>query len=260
MPKRFLKMKKSGEKIAALTAYDATFAAAVCAAGADFMLVGDSLGMVVQGRRDTLGVRLSDTAYHTRAVVAGAPPAFVIADMPFATFQESPARAFANAARLLAAGASMVKLEGGQEMAETVNFLTARGVPVCAHVGLMPQFVRASGGYALCGRAAAEAERVKADALAMQDAGAALVVLEMLPRALAAEITAALALPTIGIGCGAECDGQILVLYDLLGLTGGGKRFVRDFLRDAGSIQDAIAAYVAAVKAGDFPAAENTFQ
>ena len=252
-------MKQAGEKIAALTAYDAAFAAAVAAAGADFILVGDSLGMVVQGKKDTLGVRLNEVVYHIRCVVAGAPAAFVVGDMPFGSFQATPEQAFAAAVKLMAAGAAMVKIEGGAEMAETVRFLTMRGVPVCAHIGLLPQQVRASGGYVVQGRDDENADRLRKEALSMQAAGAALIVLELMPRVLARDISVAVAVPTIGIGSGGDCDGQILVLPDILGLTGGNKRFVRNFMQDDNSIQGAIGDYVRAVKTGDFPQEENAF-
>lgn len=257
MPQRFAQMKQDGEKIAALTAYDATTARLLAAAGVDLILVGDSLGMVIKGEKDTLNVKVSEVAYHVRAVVAGAPQAFVVGDMPFASFQESPQRAFANAAKLLAAGAAMVKVEGGAEMAETVRFLTGRGVPVCAHVGLLPQSVRASGGYKVQGRGEEEAQRVTADALQMQEAGAALAVLELLPAPLAADISRRLDIPTIGIGSGGDCDGQILVVQDLLGMSARKLRFARNFLADCNAIGEAVAAYVRAVKEGSFPAAEH---
>ena len=263
-------MKQNGEKIAALTAYDATFAAVLAARGVDMMLVGDSLGMVLQGRRDTLAVSLADIRRHVADVVAGAPNAFVVGDMPFGSFQRGPDFAFANAAKLMSAGAAMVKIEGGELFAPTVRFVTERGVPVCAHVGLMPQSARADGGFKVQGRGEENAKRIVNDALAMQDAGAAMIVLELIPAALAGEISAKLEIPAIGIGSGAECDGQILVLHDMLGLCTQ-KRFTRDFLsavagkgksggNEAGGwIGDAAAEYVRAVKAGEFPAAENTF-
>lgn len=258
MPKRFLKLKQNGEKIAALTAYDAPSARLQAAAGIDCILVGDSLGMVIQGKKDTLGVRLSHIVYHIQAVLAGAPDAFIIGDMPFGTYQASPPRAFANAAKLITAGAAMVKIEGGSEMAPTVQFLTQRGIPVCAHVGLLPQQIRASGGYAVQGRGEQEAHRVTEDARHMQQSGAAMVVLELLPQQLAAAISARLTIPTIGIGSGPHCDGQILVMHDILGLSDKKLRLARNFLADAGDIAGAFAAYVRAVKSGAFPAPENT--
>ena len=259
MPKRFTTLKEAGEKIALLTAYDATAARLQEKAGVDAMLVGDSLGMVVKGEKDTLNVRISEVAYHVRAVVAGAPNTFVIGDMPFGSFQQSPQHAFANAARLLTAGANMVKIEGGEDMAETVDFLVRRGVPVCAHVGLMPQSVRASGGYAVQGRGDA-AKQVHADALSMQNAGAGMVVLELLPEALAQEITQNLAIPTIGIGSGRHCDGQVLVMQDMLGMSERHLRFTHNFLAERSSIAEAFDLYVKAVKAGGFPSDEHAVQ
>lgn len=260
MPRRFLRMKSEGEKIAALALYDASLARAAGAAKIDLLLVGDSLGMVAQGRRDTLAVRPRDILYHLECVLRGAPDSFVVADMPFGSFQRSPESAFACAARFLAAGASMVKIEGGELFAPTASFLAARGIPVCAHVGLQPQRVRALGGYAVQGRGDAAAQVVE-DAKKMAAAGAMLIVLEMLPRDLAARVTDELGIPTVGIGSGDACDGQILVAADALGIDGGGgkKRFTRDFLRDAEGIQDAFARYAAAVKQGEFPAADNSF-
>ena len=252
-------MKAEGKKIAVLTAYDATFARLLADAGVDALLVGDSLGMVVQGATDTLSVRLAEVAYHIRCARAGAPQAVIIGDMPFGSFQSSPERAFAAAAKLLAAGASMIKIEGGEIFAPTVRFLTERGVPVCAHVGLMPQWVRMQGGYKVQGRGDA-AERVRADAHSMEQAGASLMVLEMIPSALAADITADITAATIGIGSGAACDGQVLVLHDMLGLSPGTpKKIVKNFMADAASVQEAVAHYVRAVKNGTFPAAENSF-
>ena len=252
-------MKAEGKKIAVLTAYDATFARLLADAGVDALLVGDSLGMVVQGATDTLSVRLAEVAYHIRCVRAGAPQAVIIGDMPFGSFQSSPERAFAAAAKLMAAGASLVKIEGGETFAPTVRFLTERGVPVCAHVGLMPQWVRMQGGYKVQGRGDS-AERVRADAQSMEQAGASLMVLEMIPSALAADITADITAATIGIGSGAACDGQVLVLHDMLGLSPGApKKIVKNFMTDAASVQEAVAHYVRAVKNGTFPAAENSF-
>ena len=264
-------MKQNGEKIAALTAYDATFAAVLAARGVDMMLVGDSLGMVLQGRRDTMAVTLvrhSPTCRRCCRRRAGR--LLCWATCPSAPFSAAPTLPFANAAKLISAGAAMVKIEGGELFAPTVRFVTERGVPVCAHVGLMPQSARADGGFKVQGRDEKNAKRIVNDALAMQDAGAAMIVLELIPAALAGEISAKLEIPTIGIGSGADCDGQILVLHDMLGLCPQ-KRFTRDFLsavagksgggggEAGGWIGDAAAEYVRAVKAGEFPAAENTF-
>lgn len=252
-------MQRAGEKIAALTCYDAGFAALLDGAGVDVLLVGDSLGMVIQGRASTVPVTLADMVYHTRCVAAGTRRALIVADLPFGSYQASAQQAFASAAALLAAGAHMVKLEGGAVMAETVEFLTRRGVPVCGHVGLLPQSVNQLGGYPVQGRDPAAAARIRDDARALEDAGAGLVVLESVPAALAADITARLAVPTIGIGAGAACGGQVLVLYDALGIYPAPPRFARNFLAGAASIEAAVRAYVAAVKDGSFPAPEQAF-
>jgi len=254
------RMRAGGEKIAMLTCYDASFAQLCDAAGVDALLIGDSLGMVLQGHDSTLPVKLEDIAYHTASVARGSRRPLVIADMPFGSFQESPQQALRNAVTLLAAGAQMVKLEGGVDMAETTRFLSSRGIPVCAHVGLTPQSVHQLGGYRVQGRDESGAARLLADALAQQDAGAGLLVLEALPAALAAEATSRLAIPTIGIGASRQCSGQVLVLHDMLDISAGRKaRFVRNFLSGQPSIAAAIAAYVAAVKDGSFPAAEHCY-
>ena len=253
-------LRKQDEKIAMLTCYDASFAALLEAQGVDVLLVGDSLGMVLQGHETTLPVTLDDMVYHTACVARGAKLAFVIADMPFGTFQINPQETFAHAARLMAAGAQMVKLEGGAEMAETVHFLTSRGIPVCGHIGLTPQSVHQLGGYRVQGKNAEAAQRLIADALALQQAGAGIIVLEAVPAALAADITEQLTIPTIGIGAGAGCAGQVLVLHDMLGIYPGKKaRFVKDFMSGADSIQDAVKHYVSEVKNCNFPAAEHSF-
>lgn len=254
------KMKASGEKIAMLTCYDASFARACDAAGIESILIGDSLGMVVQGHDSTLPVTITDMAYHTACVVRGCDRPQIITDMPFGSFQESPQTAYRNAVTLMAAGAQMVKLEGGVEMADTTRFLTSRGIPVCAHVGLTPQSVHQLGGYRVQGKNDAGAAQLMTDALAQQDAGASLIVLEAIPSALAAEVTAKLAIPTIGIGAGKECSGQVLVMHDMLDVTGGKKaRFVRNFMAGRDSITGAFAAYVAAVKDGSFPGPEHCY-
>jgi len=252
-------MRGRDEKIAVLTCYDASFARVLDAAGVDVLLVGDSLGMVVQGHASTLPVKLAEMAYHTRCVAAGAERAFIVADLPFGSYQPSPERAFVASARLMAAGAHMVKLEGGAVMVETVAFLTQRGIPVCAHVGLLPQSVNQLGGYRVQGRDEAAAAQLVADACALEAAGAGLIVLEMVPAALAQAVTAALTIPTIGIGAGADCSGQVLVLYDLLGLYPRAPKFSKNFLEGRDSIEAAVHTYVAAVKDGSFPAAEHTF-
>jgi len=253
-------MRQRGEKIAMLTCYDASFAALLEAAGVDVLLVGDSLGMVLQGRETTLPVTLAEMVYHTECVARGAKQAFIIADMPFGTSQISPQDTFAHAAKLMAAGAQMVKLEGGAVMLETVRFLTSRGIPVCAHIGLTPQSVHQLGGYRVQGREEAAAKILLADALALEQAGAGLIVLEAMPALLAAEVTAQLTIPAIGIGAGANCSGQVLVLYDMLDIYPGKKpRFVKNFMQGADSIAQAVGCYVAEVKDGRFPALENSF-
>lgn len=254
------RLRAAGEKLVMLTAYDASFAALADAAGVELLLVGDSLGMVVQGHDSTLPVTLEHIAYHTAAVARGAKRALVIADMPFGSYQESPAQALRNAVPLLAAGAQMVKLEGGGPMAETVRFLVERGVPVCGHVGLTPQSVHQLGGYRVQGKSEDAAEALLGDARALQQAGAAMIVLEAIPAALAKRTTAALAIPTIGIGAGTDCAGQVLVSYDMLDIYPGRKaRFVKNFLAESGSVAGAIQAYVKAVKTGAFPGPEHAF-
>ena len=255
------RMHAAGEKIAMLTCYDASFAQLCEASGIDALLIGDSLGMVLQGHDTTLPVSVADIAYHTSAVARGSQKALIIADLPFGSFQECPQQAFRNAATLMAAGAQMVKLEGGAYMAETVRFLVERGVPVCAHIGLTPQSVHQLGGYRVQGKSESGAAQMKADAHALEEAGAAMVVLEMVPATLAAELTATLStMATIGIGAGKDCDGQVLVLHDMLGIyPGKTARFVRNFMVGATSIDDAVARYAAAVKDGSFPAAEHTY-
>ena len=253
-------MRDKGEKIAVLTCYDACFAALLEANGVDVLLVGDSLGMVLQGHETTLPVTLDEMVYHTACVARGSKQAFIIADMPFGTFQVSPEKTFEHAARLMAAGAHMVKLEGGAVMAETIAFLTGRGIPVCAHIGLTPQSVHQMGGYRVQGKNAADAQRLLNDAASVAQAGAGMLVLETIPALLAAEITAQLTIPTIGIGAGVECSGQVLVLHDMLDIYPGKKaRFVKNYMQGAQSIADAVARYVREVKAGVFPGTEHSF-
>jgi 3-methyl-2-oxobutanoate hydroxymethyltransferase len=257
---RIAEMHKAGEKITMLTCYDASFAALLDRVGLDVLLIGDSLGMVLQGHASTLPVTLADIAYHVAAVVRGASHPLIIADMPFGSYHESPAQALRSAASLMRAGAQMVKLEGGEWVAETVRFLCERGIPVCAHLGFTPQSVHALGGFKVQARTAASAERMRADALALSSAGAKMLVLEMVPATIATEITSALTIPTIGIGAGAGCSGQVLVLYDILGIyPKRSPRFVRNFMLGAQSIDDAVSAYVAAVKDGSFPTPEHSF-
>jgi 3-methyl-2-oxobutanoate hydroxymethyltransferase len=255
------KMRAEGRKIAMLTCYDASFAALSERAGVDVLLIGDSLGNVVQGQTSTLPVSLEHMVYHTQCVARGAKRAWIIADLSFGSYQESPSQAMRNAAALMAAGAHMVKLEGGAYMAETVRFLVERGVPVCAHVGLTPQSVFQLGGYRIQGKTEESAAQMLRDVKALEDAGAAMVVLEMVPAVLAGQITRALSrMATIGIGGGAECDGQVLVLHDMLGIyPGKTARFVRNFMDGATSIEEAIGRYVAAVRDGSFPAPEHTY-
>lgn len=253
-------MRDRGEKIAALTCYDASFATLLETAGVDLLLIGDSLGMVLQGRETTLPVTIDDMAYHTACVASGSRQAFILADMPFGTFQVSPRETFVHASRLLAAGAQMVKIEGGAEMIETVAFLTGRGIPVCGHLGLTPQSVHQLGGYRVQGKSADAAIRLRESALALQEAGAGMLVLEAIPATLAAEITRSLTIPVIGIGAGVGCSGQVLVLHDMLGIYPGKKpRFVKNFMIGATSIADAVGRYVAEVKSGVFPAKEHGF-
>lgn len=253
-------MPGRGDKIAMLTCYDASFAALLEASGVDVLLVGDSLGMVLQGLDSTLPVTLADMVYHTNCVARGAKSAFIVSDMPFGTSQVSPGKTFEHAAKLMAAGAQMVKLEGGAAMLVTVRFLTSRGIPVCAHIGLTPQSVHQLGGYRVQGRESAAAQQLRDDAAALEQAGAGMLVLEMVPALLAAEITAQLTIPTIGIGAGAACSGQVLVLYDMLDIYPGKKaRFVKNYMQGAASISDAVNLYVAEVRNGTFPAPEHCF-
>ena len=253
-------MRDKAEKIAVLTCYDASFAALLEAGGVDVLLVGDSLGMVLQGHETTLPVTLDEMVYHTACVARGSKQAFIVADMPFGTFQVSPEKTFEHAARLMAAGAQMVKLEGGAAMVDTIAFLAQRGVPVCGHIGLTPQSVHQMGGYRVQGKDSAGARRLLQDAVAVEQAGAGLLVLEGIPALLAAEITAQLTIPTIGIGAGAACSGQVLVLHDMLDIYPGKKaRFVKNYMQGAASIAEAVARYVEEVKAGMFPGVEHTF-
>jgi 3-methyl-2-oxobutanoate hydroxymethyltransferase len=252
-------LRDSGEKIAMLTCYDASFAALMDRAGVEVLLVGDSLGMVCQGHTSTLPVTLNDVMYHTASVARGNQTAFLVADMPFGTYA-TPQAAFENAVKLMQAGAQMVKIEGGAWLVETVRFLTERAVPVCAHLGLTPQSVHQFGGYKVQGKTTEAADQLKADALALQAAGASLLVLEAIPSNLGKEVTELLAIPTIGIGAGPDCSGQVLVMHDMLGTFPGRKaRFVRNFMEGQGNIEAAVRAYIAAVKDKSFPAPEHCF-
>lgn len=255
------KMHREGERITMLTAYDASFAALCSNAGVDAILVGDSLGNTMQGRSTTLPVTLENMIYHTKCVARGSSRSFVLSDMPFGTYHETPAQAMHNAAKLMAAGAQMVKLEGGAFLAETVHFLVERGIPVCAHIGFTPQAVHHLGGYRVQGRSQDTAEKLKADAIALEQAGASFIVMEMVPAALAGEVTKSLdKAATIGIGAGPHCDGQVLVLQDILGVfPGSSPRFSKNFMQGASSIAEAIAGYVKAVKEKSFPAEDHCF-
>jgi 3-methyl-2-oxobutanoate hydroxymethyltransferase len=251
---RIREMHAAGEKIAMLTCYDALFARGLDDAGVDILLVGDSLGTVLQGHPTTLPVSIDDMIYHTSCVARGNKTAWLIADMPFGSYQESPEQALHNAVRLMQAGAQMVKLEGGSVFAPIVKHLVQRGIPVCAHLGFTPQSVHALGGYRVQGRDETSASKLIDDAAELAAAGAEMLVLEMVSATLAREVTKALSIPTIGIGAGVSCSGQVLVLHDMLGLTfGKPARFVRNFLEGGNSIEAAVKQYVADVKAGTFP-------
>ena len=254
------KMKAEGVKIASLTAYDASFAALLDGAGVDAVLVGDSLGNVIQGHATTVPVTVDDIVYHTRNVARGLKRAFLMADMPFISFP-TPGIALANAARLMQeGGAKMVKLEGSSTQADIVRYLTDNGVPVCAHLGLRPQFVHKLGGFPTQGRDPADAKQMLKDAQVLEQAGADMILLEKVPSSLAAKITAKVRVPVIGIGAGPKVDGQILVLYDMLDITPGKRaKFVRNFMSGAASPAAAVAAYVKAVRDGSYPAAEHSF-
>lgn len=254
------KLRDEGTPIATLTAYDASFAALLDTAGIECILVGDSLGMVVQGHDSTLPVTLEHVAYHTACVARGARQTFIAADLPFGSYQVSPQQAFESAVKLMTSGAHMVKIEGGLEMAETVNFLSSRGVPVWAHIGLQPQSVNRLGGYRVQGRSAEAEKRILAEAAALEAAGAGMLLLEAIPAKLGREITAAARIPTIGIGAGPDCSGQILVLHDMLEVFPGKKaRFVKNYMHGAASIAEAVRNYVGEIKARRFPAAEHCF-
>jgi len=252
-------MRAAGNKITMLTCYDASFASLMDRCGVEVLLIGDSLGMVCNGHNSTLPVTVAEVAYHTAAVARGSKSAMVLADMPFGSYA-TPQAAFDNAVKLIQAGAHMVKLEGGAWLADTVRFLTERAVPVCAHLGLTPQSVHQLGGYKVQGKTIESADQLKADAKLLQAAGASMVVLEAIPTGLGKEVTDLLTMPTIGIGAGPDCSGQVLVMHDLLGVFPGRKaRFVKNFMDGQTSIDAAVTAYVTAVKDGSFPAAEHCF-
>lgn len=251
-------MKKAGEKISCLTAYDASFAVLLDQAGIEVILVGDSLGMVVQGHASTIPVSIDDMTYHTRCVASARKRALVVADLPFASYA-TPKQALKNAAQLMQiGGAQMVKLEGAKF--EVIEFLVAQGIPVCGHLGLLPQSVNRLGGYKVQGREPADAKKILEDAIAIERAGAGLLILECVPSLLAGEITRTLGIPVIGIGAGPGCDGQVLVLYDMLNISVGNRpRFSKNFMAEADSIEDAIRRYHQAVKNSAFPAAEHSY-
>ncbi|TFW20733.1 3-methyl-2-oxobutanoate hydroxymethyltransferase [Duganella callida] len=252
-------LRAAGEKITMLTAYDASFASLMERCGVEILLIGDSLGMVCAGHQSTLPVTVDDIVYHTASVARGAKSAMIVADLPFGAYG-TPESAYANAVRAMQAGAHMIKIEGGAWLADTVKFLTDRAVPVCAHLGLTPQSVHQLGGYKVQGKTTESADLLKADALKMQAAGASLLVLEAIPSGLGKEVTDLLSIPTIGIGAGPDCSGQVLVMHDLLGVFPGRKaRFVKNFMEGQTSIEAAFSAYVAAVKDGSFPALEHCF-
>lgn len=252
--------KHEGRKLAMLTAYDAGFARVMDAAGVDLILVGDSLGMVVQGEGNTLSVTVDDIAYHTACVARAASRALIISDFPFQA-DASVDRALEAAVKFLQSGAGMVKLEGAGHKLEVIRYLTEREIPVCAHLGLTPQSVLRFGGFKVQGRGEAAADKLLREAQKVEEAGAALLVLEGVPAPVAAKITETIGIPTIGIGAGAQCDGQVLVLHDMLGLDSGHRRprFVKDFLAEGGSVAAAMTAYCEAVRDGSFPAEEHTY-
>jgi len=251
--------REQGRRIAMVTCYDASFAHLLSEAGVDMILIGDSLGMVVQGHDSTLPVTVSDIAYHTACVARARPRSMVVADMPYGSYHESPEQAYRNAAVLMQSGAQMVKIEGGLWVAPTVQFLVQRGIPVCAHLGLTPQSVHALGGYRVQGRGPAGAQMID-EAQALEAAGASVVLVELIPSPLGQALTAALSVPTIGIGAGPGTTGQVLVLHDLLDVTPGRKaRFVKNYMALGGSVQRAVALFVQEVKSGAYPGPEHGF-
>ncbi|WP_193317591.1 3-methyl-2-oxobutanoate hydroxymethyltransferase [Janthinobacterium violaceinigrum] len=252
-------LRAAGEKITMLTCYDASFASLMDRCGVEILLIGDSLGMVCNGHNSTLPVTVAELAYHTAAVARGSKSAMILADLPFGAYA-TPETAYANAVILMQAGAHMIKIEGGAWLADIVRFLTERGIPICAHIGLTPQFVHQLGGYKVQGKSTESATELKNDALTLQNAGAAIVLMEAMPSQLGKEVTEMLTIPTIGIGAGPDCSGQVLVMHDMLGVFPGRKaRFVRNFMEGAASIDDAVIGYVKAVKDGSFPALEHCF-
>ena len=252
------KKKADGEKFVCITAYDATFARIISAAGAETILVGDSLGMVLQGHDSTIPVTIDDMSYHTACVCRAAPQSLVIADLPFMSYT-TPEQAMASATQLMQAGAQMVKMEGGTWLSDTISMLVERGIPVCAHLGLTPQSVNTLGGFKVQGRTPKGAKSILADAVEIKDAGASLLVLECIPAHLAADISRKLDIPVIGIGAGAGTDGQVLVMHDLLGLSDHTARFVHNFMAGQTTIQGGLKAFVDAVKSGEYPREEHTY-
>lgn len=252
-------LKAAGTPITMLTCYDASFASLMDRCGVHMLLIGDSLGMVCNGHTSTLPVTVQEVAYHTAAVARGAKSAMIVADLPFGAYGTKEA-AYANAVILMQAGAHMVKLEGGAWLADTIKFLTERAVPVCAHLGLTPQSVHQLGGYKVQGKTTAGADQLKADAKLLQEAGATIVVLEAIPATLGKEVTDLLTMPTIGIGAGVDCSGQVLVMHDMLGVFPGRKaKFVKNFMEGQTSIEAAVTAYVNAVTERSFPGVEHSF-
>lgn len=266
---RLQEMAKHGEKIAMLTCYDATFAKLMEHAGVDILLVGDSLGMVLQGAENTLNVSMHHMTYHTKSVAAGAPNTVIMADMPLGSYEHDDEAAFKNAQWLIKSGAHIIKIEGGGERVKTARYLVERGIPVCAHLGFTPQSVNQLGGYKIQGKTEESAQKIIHDAKAMSEAGVSFVLLEMVPAELAKYITVIISRPTIGIGAGVDCDGQVLVIQDLLGVYTGvanknpaehkSPRFVKNFLKETNSVQQAVENYVDAVKNKTFPATEHCY-
>lgn len=263
------KIVRTGEKVTMLTCYDASFAKVMELAGVDMLLVGDSLGMVLQGAENTLNVSMHHMTYHTKSVAAGAPNTLIVADMPIGSYEHDNEAAYKNAEWLIKSGAHMVKFEGGGSKVDTAHYLVERGIPVCAHLGFTPQSVNQLGGYRIQGKTDESAAQILQDAIDMSNAGVSFIVLEMVPATLAKNITETVSAPTIGIGAGVDCSGQVLVLQDLLGIYNGpankhpddfkSPRFVRNFLKEASSIQEAITAYVKAVKDKSFPAEAHSY-
>ncbi len=255
-----MKWKQEGKKFASVTAYDASFSQLFAHQNLHVILVGGSLGMVLQGKPDTLGVTIDDIAYHTRSVRAGNPNSLLMADMPFMSYS-TPEQACLEAGKLMQAGANMVKLEGGAWLAETISRLTERAVPVCAHLGLTPQSVNIFGGYKVQGRDCDQAEQMVKDAILLKNAGAQIILLECVPASLAERITKAVEVPVIGIGAGNQTDGQILVMHDMFGISANYiPRFSKNYLAETGDMRQAVTRYIDEVEAGLFPAPEHTFE